>query len=145
MDIRILMPMGILGSLEIPGIVVSLEIPEIVVSLEIPVFRIFLVKILGKIVKIVFSDSRDQNKILKFLWFFYVPGISYINPYFRAPSPLKPLKTSPRYRNLPGEPLIAYSEPKKHRKRSESTKIPPNIDLCWPFFPSWTYPGSLKS
>ena len=46
--------------------VVSLEIPGIVVSLEIPVFRIFLVKISGKIVKIGFSDSRDQNKILKF-------------------------------------------------------------------------------
>ena len=46
--------------------VVSLEIPGIVVSLEIPVFRIFLVKISGKIVKISFLDSRDQNKILKF-------------------------------------------------------------------------------
>ena len=46
--------------------VVSLEIPGIVVSLEIPVSCIFFVKISGKIVKIVFSDSRDQNKILKF-------------------------------------------------------------------------------
>ena len=43
--------------------VVSLEIPGIVVSLEIPVFRIFLVKYSGKILKIGFSDSRDQNKI----------------------------------------------------------------------------------
>ena len=46
--------------------VVSLEIPGIVVPLEIPVFRIFLVKISRKIVKIGFSDSRDQNKIVKF-------------------------------------------------------------------------------
>ena len=52
--------------LEIPGIVVSLEIAGIVVSLEIPVFRIFARKIFGKIVKIGFSDSQDQNEILKF-------------------------------------------------------------------------------
>ena len=78
---------GIVVSLEIPGIVVSLEISGtvglvlvpvsgtvvsleisgIVVSLEIPVFPILLVKNLGKIVKIVFSDSRDQNQITKFL------------------------------------------------------------------------------
>ena len=45
------------------GAAVSLEIPGIVVSLEFPVFRIFLVKISGKIVKIGFSDSRDHNKI----------------------------------------------------------------------------------
>ena len=48
------------------GSVVSLEIPRIVVSLESPVFPIFLVKISGKIVQIGLSDSRDQNKILKF-------------------------------------------------------------------------------
>ena len=46
--------------------VVSLEIPGIVVSLEIPVFLIFLVKISRKIVNIDFSDSQDQNTILKF-------------------------------------------------------------------------------
>ena len=49
---------------------VSLEIPGIVVSLEIPVFRILSRKKLRKFVKICFLDSRDQNKILKFLWFF---------------------------------------------------------------------------
>ena len=38
--------------------------------------------------------------------------ISYINPHFLAPSPLKPLKSSPRYQNLPGEPLTAHSEQK---------------------------------
>ena len=41
---------------------------------------------------------------------FYVTSISYINPYFRAPSPLKPLKSSPRYENLPGDFLIACFE-----------------------------------
>jgi len=41
---------------------------------------------------------------------FYMPGISYINPYFRAPSPLKPLKSRPRGQNLPGFPLIAHSD-----------------------------------
>ena len=53
--------------------VVSLEIPGIVVSLEIPVFPIFLVKNSRKIVTIGFSDSRDQNEILKFLRFFICP------------------------------------------------------------------------
>ena len=36
--------------------------------------------------------------------------VSYINHYFRAPSPLKPLKSSPRYQNLPGFLLIAHSD-----------------------------------
>ena len=44
---------------------------------------------------------------------FYMPGISYINLYFRAPRPLKPLKSSPRCQNLPGDPFIAQSG---HRK-----------------------------
>ena len=48
---------------EISGIAVSLEISGIVVSLEIPVFPIFARKKSGKIVKIEFSDSRDQKKI----------------------------------------------------------------------------------
>ena len=43
---------------------------------------------------------------------FYMASISYINPYFLAPSPLKPLKTSPRYQNLPGESLTARSDHK---------------------------------
>ena len=58
-------PMGTHRSVPI-GAAVSLVIPGMVVSLEIPVSRFFLVKISGKIVKIGFSDSRDQNKILKF-------------------------------------------------------------------------------
>ena len=41
---------------------------------------------------------------------FYMPGISYINPYFRAPSPPKPLKSRPQGQNLPGFPLIAHSD-----------------------------------
>ena len=40
--------------------------PIFLYSLEIPVFPIFACKNSGKIVKIGFSDSRDQNKILKF-------------------------------------------------------------------------------
>ena len=89
---------------------VSLEIPGIVVSLEIPVFPIFARKKSGQIVKIGFSDSRDQNKITRFLRFFYTTGISYINPLFQAPKPLKPLKSRPRGQNLPGDPLIAHSD-----------------------------------
>ncbi len=58
----------------------------------------------------VFLDSRDQHKILKFVRFLFMTSISYINPYFRAPSPLKPLKSSPRYQNVPGESLIAHSD-----------------------------------
>ena len=51
---------------------------------------------------------------------FYTTGNSYINPYFRAPRPLKPLKSSPRGQNLPGDPLIAHSahrEPLSARSR----------------------------
>ena len=89
---------------------VSLEISGIVVSLEVPVPRIFSCKNSGKIVKIDFSDSRDQNKITKFSWFFYTTSISYINPLFRAPRPLKPLKSRPRGQNPPGGPLIVHSD-----------------------------------
>ena len=76
-------------------------------------FRIpahFFVKNFWKIRKINFSDSRDQNKITKFLWFFYMTSISYINPLFRAPSPPNTLKSRPRYQNLPGDPLRAQSD-----------------------------------
>ena len=72
-------------------------------------------------------------------------SISYINPHFLAPSLLKPFKSSSRYQNLPGEPLTAHSDPKNHRKRPESTKSPPKIDLCWPLFPLWSYLRSFKS
>ena len=57
-------------------------------------------------------------------------GISYINPYFRAPSPLKPLKSSSRYQNLPGEPITVHSDPKTAQigqKREKSTYV----DLCF--------------
>ena len=39
-----------------------------------------------------------------------MPGISYINPYFRAPSPPKPFKSRPQGQNLLGFPLIAHSD-----------------------------------
>ena len=107
--------------------VVSLEIPGIVVSLEIPVFQIFSRRKPKKIKKICFLDSRDQNKILNFLWFFYMTRISYKNPHFLAPSPLKHLKSISRYQNLTGEPLTVHSDPKNHRKRPESTYV----DLCF--------------
>ena len=70
----------------------------------------FFVKKFRKILKINLSDSRDQNKITKFLWLFYMTSISYINPLFRAPSPPKPLKSNPGGQNLPGDPLIAQSD-----------------------------------
>ena len=53
---------------------------------------------------------------------FYMPSISYINPYFRAPSPLKPLKSSPRYQNLPGEPLTAHSDQKTTKIDQKTAK-----------------------
>ena len=68
---------------------------------------------------------------LNFLWFIYMTSISYINPYFRAPSPLKPLKSNSRYQNLPGEPLTAHSDPKNDRKLPKSAKKRPKIDLCF--------------
>ena len=40
----------------------------------------------------------------------YMTSISYINHHFRAPSSLKPLNSSPRYQNLPRDPLIAHSD-----------------------------------
>ena len=107
--------------------VVSLEITGIVVSLEIPVFRILLVKNFGKIVKIVFSDSRAQNRILKCLWIFNMAGISYINLHFRAPSDIKHFNSTPRYQNLPGEPLTAHSD---HQGPLSDPMYPPR----WCFF-----------
>ena len=68
----------------------------------------------SKIEKIYFLDSRHQNKILKFLSFFsiflYIASISYINHYFRAPSPTKPIKSRPQDQNLPRFLLIARSD-----------------------------------
>ena len=45
-----------------------------------------------------------------FVKFLYMASISYIKPHFRAPSPLKPLKSRPQGQNLPGFPLIAHSD-----------------------------------
>ena len=71
---------------------------------------------------------------------FLMPVISYINPYFRAPSPLKPLKSSPRYQNLPGESVTAHSG---HRGPLSDPVYPPKhpffrplsafFDLCSPY------------
>ena len=61
-------------------------------------------------------------------------SISYINPYFLAPSPLKPLKSSPRYQNLPRESVTAHSDPEKDPKRPKTTKNGQKstyVDLCF--------------
>ena len=58
---------------------------------------------------------------------FYMPGISYINPHFRAPRPLKPLKSNSRCQNLLGG--ISYSSfrarqsPKSIKNRQKSTYV----------------------
>ena len=70
----------------------------------------FFVFFSGKLKHRFFLDSRDQNKIQFFFDFLYMTSISYINHYFRAPSPLKPLKSRPQGQNLPGFPLIAHSD-----------------------------------
>ena len=54
---------------------------------------------------------------------------SYINPYFRAPSPLKPLKSTPRYRNLPGESLTAHSD---HWGPLFRPDLPPKTTVSYP-------------
>ena len=58
---------------------------------------------------------------------FYMTSISYINPYFLAPSPLKPLKSNSRYQNLPGEPLTAHSEPKRAKIDQKPAKNRPML------------------
>ena len=58
-------------------------------------------------------------------------GISYINPYFLAPSPLKPLKSNSRYQNLPGEPLTAHSAPKNDQNRPKNNQTSTFVDLCF--------------
>ena len=62
---------------------------------------------------------------------FYMPSISYINLHFRAPSPLKPLKSSPRYQNLPGEPLTAHSDTKKRQNRPKTVQKSTCVRLCF--------------
>ena len=44
-----------------------------------------------------------------FQLFINMVSTSPINHHFRATRPLKTLKSSPRYQNLPGDPLIAHS------------------------------------
>ena len=55
-------------------------------------------------------------------------SISYVNPYVLAPSPLKPLKSSSRYQNLPGEPLTAHSEQKKNPNRPKNCQKSTYVD-----------------
>ena len=57
-----------------------------------------------------FLDSQDQNKILMFNTFLHVDRTSTINHHFLAPSPQKPLKSSPQYQNLAGDLLITHSD-----------------------------------
>ena len=92
-----------------------------VVSLEIPGFPATLSGFLdffvckqknGKSKKSFFWISGTKIRFRIIL--IYMTSILHINPYFRAPSPLKPLKSSPRYQNLPGELLTAHSD---HRGR----------------------------
>ena len=59
------------------------------------------------------------------------PPTSDINPYFRAPSTLKPLNSSSRYQNLPGETLTAHSD---HRGPLSETGLPPKPVFVRPFF-----------
>ena len=64
--------------------------------------------------------------------------ISYINHHFRAPSPLKPLKSSPRYQNLPGEPLTAHSDPRtteNDEDRPKTRQKSTHVDLCFLYGP----------
>ena len=69
---------------------------------------------------------------------FYTTSISYINPYFLAPSPLKPLKSNSRYQNLPGNQLqliptrkTTENDQNRQKKRQESTYV----DLCFLYEP----------
>ena len=57
-------------------------------------------------------------------------SIWYINPYFLAPSPLKPLKSIPRYQNLPGESLTAHSDPKNCQNRQTTAKNRPMLTFA---------------
>ena len=68
--------------------------------------------------QIRFSDfqiSFHKNLRIIDVWtpginLFFGKSISTINHHFLAPSPLKPLKSSPRYQNLLGDLLIAHSD-----------------------------------
>ena len=54
-----------------------------------------------------------------------------MNPYFLAPCPLKPLKSSPRYQNLPGEPLTAHSDQKIAKIDQKNNQKSTLFDLCF--------------
>ena len=60
--------------------------------------------------KSFFRTPGTNIKFWIFYDFFYMTSISYINPYFLAPSPLKPLKSRPQGQNLPGFLLRAHSD-----------------------------------
>ena len=45
-----------------------------------------------------------------FAKFLYMASISYINPHFRAPRPLNPLKSRPQGQNLPGVLSRSHSD-----------------------------------
>ena len=70
----------------------------------------------------LYRKYLPYKKKIEIFMMFYVTSISYINPYFRAPSPLKPLKSSPRYQNLPGESLTAHSDQKTANIDQETAK-----------------------
>ena len=74
-----------------------------------------------------------------------MPGISYINPYFLPPSPLKPLKSSPRYQNLPGNHLQLIPTRKTTENDQNRPKTRPkstHVDLCFLYEPIL---GALKA
>ena len=60
---------------------------------------------------------------------FCMTGISYINSYFLAPSPLQPLKSNSRSQNLPGEPLTAHSDPKTAKIDKKTAQNRPMLTL----------------
>ena len=117
-----------------PGLsVVSLEISGIVVSLEIPVSRIFSRKNSGKIRKIGFSDSRDQNKITKFSSFFYARYFLY-KPLFPSSQASKTFKIkTARSKSTGGPTYRSFGPP----GATFSPVLPPKLrffDQCFLYF-----------
>ena len=55
-----------------------------------------------------------------------MPSISYINPHFRAPRPLKALKSRPQGQNLFGPPGASFSPALSHKL--------PFFDQCFLYF-----------
>ena len=82
-----------------------------VVSLVIPRFPSqFFVNKFRKNRKNRFFGFLGPKQNFEILMILYMSGISYINPYFLAPRPLKPLKSRPQGQNLPGFLLRAHSD-----------------------------------